>query len=32
MDPYTAMKLVEINQQSLAKSRGHHNWKSIFKK
>jgi hypothetical protein len=32
MDPYTASKLLEYNQQELAKARGHRNWVSLFRK
>lgn len=32
MDPYTASKMIEYNQQELAKARGQRNWVSIFRK
>jgi hypothetical protein len=32
MDPYTAMKSIEYNQQELARLRGSRNWVSLFKK
>jgi hypothetical protein len=32
MDPYTAMKSIEYNQQELARLRGQRNWVSLFKK
>jgi hypothetical protein len=30
MDAYTAMKLVEYNQQELARLRGNRNWVKLF--
>ena len=32
MDPYTAMKSIEYNQQELARLRGKRNWVTLFKK
>jgi hypothetical protein len=32
IDPYTAMKSVEYNQQELARLRGKRNWVTLFKK
>jgi hypothetical protein len=32
MDPYTASKLVEYNQQELARARGQRNWMTLFRK
>ncbi|HEX5163963.1 MAG TPA: hypothetical protein VFV93_01100 [Thermomicrobiales bacterium] len=32
MDPYTAMKSIEYNQQELARLRGARNWVSLFNK
>lgn len=32
MDPYTAMKSLEYNQQELARLRGQRDWVSLFKK
>ena len=32
MDPYTAMKQIEYNQQELARLRGQHNWVTLFRK
>lgn len=32
MDPYTALKMLEYNQQELAKARGQRNWVTIFRK
>jgi hypothetical protein len=32
MDPYTLSKMVEYTHESLAKSRGQRNWKTLFKK
>ena len=32
IDPYTAMKSIEYNQQELARLRGKRNWVTLFKK
>ena len=32
VDPYTAMKSIEYNQQELARLRGKRNWVTLFKK
>lgn len=32
MDSYTAMKMIEYNQQELARLRGQRNWVSLFRK
>jgi hypothetical protein len=32
MDPYTASKMIEYNQQVLAKARGQRNWVTLFRK
>jgi hypothetical protein len=32
MDPYTAMKSLEYNQQELARLRGHRRWVTLFQK
>jgi hypothetical protein len=32
MDPYTATKLLEYNQQELARIRGQRNWVNLFRK
>jgi hypothetical protein len=32
MDPYRLQKLLEYNQQELARARGHRNWVSLFKR
>jgi hypothetical protein len=30
MDPYTAGKMLDYNQQELARLRGHRNWVQLF--
>lgn len=32
MDSYTAMKMIEYNQQELARLRGQRNWVNLFRK
>jgi len=32
MDPYTATKMLEYNQQELARLRGQRNWVTLFRK
>ncbi len=32
MDPYTATKMLEYNQQELARIRGHRKWVTLFRK
>jgi hypothetical protein len=32
LDPYTATKMIEYNQQELARLRGQRNWKNLFRK
>jgi hypothetical protein len=32
LDPYTAAKMIEYNQQELARLRGQRNWKNLFRK
>jgi hypothetical protein len=32
MDPYTAMKSIEYNQQELARLRGNRRWVTLFAK
>ena len=31
LDPYTAGKMVEYSQGEMARSRGHRNWRSLFR-
>ena len=32
MDPYRMQKMLEYNQQELARLRGHRNWVSLFRR